>query len=101
MFWMLEYDLADDYLERRPEFRAVHLGLARDARDRGELVLAGALAEPADRALLVFRGDDGSAAERFAAADPYVANGLVMRWRVRPWTVVLGADLGAIEPPTL
>jgi uncharacterized protein YciI len=101
MFWLLEYDLADDYLERRPELRAGHLGLAGEARDRGELVLAGALADPADRALLVFRGDDGAAAERFAETDPYVANGLVVGWRVRPWTVVLGADLAAIEPPTL
>ena len=101
MFWLLEYDLADDYLERRPEFRGAHLGLATAARDRGELVLAGALANPADRALLVFQGDDASAAEAFAAADPYVVNGLVVTWRVRPWTVVLGADLSAIEPPTL
>jgi len=101
VFWLLEYDLADDYLERRPEFRAVHLGLAREARDRGELVLAGALAEPADRALLLFQGDDGSAAERFAVADPYVTAGLVVAWTVRPWTVVLGADLAAIEPPSV
>src|SRR3954467_3159269 len=99
MFWLLEYDLADDYLERRPEFRGVHLTLARDARDRGELVLAGALANPADRALLVFQGDDSSAAERFAEADPYVVNGLVTAWRVRPWTVVLGHALDPIEPP--
>ena len=101
MFWLLEYDLADDYLERRSQFRAEHLGIARDARDRGELVLAGALAEPADRALLVFQGHDASTAERFAAADPYVAKGLVVRWTVRPWTVVIGHALDAIEPPSV
>ena len=101
MFWMLEYDLADDYLERRGQFRAVHLDLARQARDAGDLVLAGALSNPADRALLVFQGDDGSAAERFAVADPYVTAGLVVAWTVRPWTVVLGADLAAIEPPSV
>jgi uncharacterized protein YciI len=100
-FWLLEYELADDYLERRPELRGVHLRLAQEARDRGDMVLAGALADPADRALLVFRGDGPGAAERFAEADPYVANGLVVRWRVRPWTVVLGADVAAIEPPTI
>jgi uncharacterized protein YciI len=101
VFWLLEYDLADDYLERRPQFRAEHLGLARGARDRGDLVLAGALAEPADRALLVFQGDDASVAEAFAAGDPYVTNGLVVAWRVRPWTVVLGHALDAIEPPSV
>lgn len=96
MFWLLEYELVEDYLERRPAFRSAHLSLATEARDRGSLVLAGALAEPADRALLVFEGDDASAAEAFAATDPYVRAGLVAAWRVRPWTVVLGRG---IEPP--
>ena len=58
----------------------------------GELVLAGAFADPPDGATLVFRGPDRSVAERFAQADPYVRNGLVTAWRVRPWTVVIGAD---------
>ena len=90
MYWLLLYDLVDDYLDRRPEFRTEHLGLATAAHERGELVMAGALAEPPDMAVLVFQGDDGSAAEAFAAADPYVHNGLVRSWRVRPWTVVIG-----------
>ena len=77
-------------MERRTAFRDDHLALAREAHDRGEIVLAGALADPADGAVLVFRGDDRSVAERFAELDPYVKNGLVTRWRVRPWTVVIG-----------
>jgi uncharacterized protein len=89
--WLLMYDLVDDYLERRAPLRPEHLELAEAARDRGELVMAGALAEPADRALLVFRGDDASAAKAFAEADPYVREGLVRSWQVRPWTVVIGA----------
>ena len=91
-YFVLLYDVVDDYLERRGEFRQVHLGLATEAHERGELVMAGALAEPADGAILVFKGDDPSAAERFAENDPYVKNGLVTRWRVRPWTVVIGGD---------
>lgn len=91
-YFLLEYDLAPDYLERRAALRAEHFGLARAAEERGELRLAGALAEPMDRALLIFEGADGSVAERFAASDPYVHNGLVVAWRVRPWTVVVGAD---------
>lgn len=92
MHYLLIYDLSPDYLERRGAFRAEHLKLAWEASDRGELVLAGALAEPADNAVLLFRGDSPAAAERFAAADPYVRNGLVTRWRVRPWTTVVGPD---------
>jgi uncharacterized protein len=89
--WLLLYELVDDYLERRAPLRPEHLGLAEAAHDRGELVMAGALAEPADRALLVFRGDDGGPAKAFAEADPYVREGLVRSWQVRPWTVVVGA----------
>ena len=91
-YYLLLYDVVDDYLERRAAFREEHLALAREAHARGEIVMAGALANPPDGAVLVFRGDDPAAAERFAEADPYVRNGLVTRWRVREWTVVIGSD---------
>ena len=89
--YLLFYELAPDYLERRGTFRNEHLTLAWQAHERGELVLAGALAEPADRAVFMFQGDSPAAAEQFAAGDPYVLNGLVARWSVRPWTTVVGA----------
>jgi hypothetical protein len=92
MHYLLFYETAPDYLARRPQFRAAHLALAWQAHERGELVLGGALAEPADGAVLFFQGDSPGAAERFAAADPYVQNGLIARWRVRPWITVVGAD---------
>jgi uncharacterized protein YciI len=90
MYLALMYDLVDDYLDRRPEFRDEHLGLARAAHDRGELALAGALADPSDRALLVWSTEDRSVVEAFVEADPYVQNGLVQSWEIRPWNVVIG-----------
>lgn len=96
MHYLLMYELAPDYLERRGEFRTEHLKLGWEAQQRGELVLAGALAEPADGAVLLFSGDSPEAAERFARADPYVAQGLVTSWRVRQWTTVIGED--AVNP---
>jgi uncharacterized protein len=90
--YLLIYDLAADYLERRGAFRAEHLKLAWQASDRGELVMAGALADPVDAALLLFRSESPAAAEKFAAADPYVKNGLVARWRVQPWNTVAGPE---------
>jgi uncharacterized protein YciI len=90
--YLLTYDLAPDYLARRGEFRDEHLQLAWDAQERGEIVIAGALADPADQALLLFTGDSPDAAERFAKADPYVINGLVTAWRVRHWNTVVGAE---------
>lgn len=87
--YLLIYHLAPDYLARRPQFREAHLTLAKEAVARGELLLGGAL-DPADRAMLLFAGEDSTAAERFAEGDPYVANGLVERWEVRGWTTVVG-----------
>ena len=90
MHFLLFYDVVDDYVDRRAPFRAMHLSLIQKAHDRGELVMAGALADPPDGALLVFRGPCSGHAEAFAKADPYVLNGLVKRWRVRPWNTVVG-----------
>ena len=98
MHYLLIYDLADDYIERRAPLRSEHLALARAAEARGELILAGALANPPDGAVLMFRGDSPEAAEAFAAGDPYVKNGLVTRWRVREWTTVVGRDAEARIP---
>ena len=87
---VLIYDLVDDYLERRAALRADHLSLAQAAHDRGELLLAGAMSDPYDQALLVWSTDDVGIVEEFAQADPYVVNGLVTSWRVRTWNVVIG-----------
>lgn len=94
MHYLLFYEAAEDYLERRAQFRNIHLALAWQAMERGELVLAGALANPVDGAVLLFKGESSDVAERFAGADPYVANGLIKRWYVREWTTVVG-DLAA------
>lgn len=88
--FLLIYDLADDYLERRAALRAEHLALAWAASERGELLVGGALADPADQAILLFAADGSEVVEAFAMVDPYVTNGLVKSWRVRPWTTVAG-----------
>ena len=91
-YFILFYEVVPDYVERRAQYRAEHLALAKAATERGDLRLGGAYADPADGAALVFRGDDDGAARRFVEADPYVRNGLVTAWRIRAWTVVVGAD---------
>lgn len=92
--FLLFYDYVADVLERRAQFRGAHLKHAWAAAERGELVVAGALAKPVDGAVLMFAGEDRSVAEEFARADPYVGGGLVQRWHVREWTTVVG-DLAA------
>jgi lipoprotein signal peptidase len=56
------------------------------------LILGGALKDPVDAAVLLFRGDSPEPAERFAREDPYVQNGLVTSWQVRPWLTVVGDE---------
>ena len=90
MHFLLLYDFLPDYLERRPLHRSEHLRLAWEAHRRGELVLAGALAEPVDAAVLLFTGENDRAARAFAESDPYVRAGLVTRWSIRPWATVVG-----------
>lgn len=100
MHYLLFYDVIDGYGEKRLTYRAAHLAHATAAVQRGELVLGGALANPLDQAVLLFRGDSARVAERFAEADPYVLNGLVRAWRVREWTTVVGPDAEVKTPAT-
>jgi hypothetical protein len=90
--FLLFYEAAADYLARRAEFRAAHLTKAWQASQRGELVLGGALADPVDGAVLLFKAESQSVVEEFARADPYVTSGLVKRWHIREWTTVAGDD---------
>ena len=93
-YFALHYDVVPGFAERRAPYREAHLRMVRDAHEHGRLVMAGALGDPPDGALLVFRADSPDAIEDFARADPYVREGLVASWRVRPWTVVIGGEGG-------
>ena len=91
--FLLFYEVVEDYVNRRLPFRPQHLALAEQAANRGELVLGGALADPVDQAVLLFRGPNREVAEAFAIGDPYVQNGLVLKWTVREWTTLAGCAL--------
>ena len=95
--FILTYELAPDYLDRRGQFRAEHLKLAWEAADSGALLLGGAVGDPPESALLLFT--DRDAAQAFAKTDPYVAQGLVSEWRVRPWATVVGKDAATPVQP--
>ena len=76
MHYLLLYDVVPDYVDRRA-----------------------ALADPVDGAVLLFSCDSPAPAEAFAAADPYVRNGLVTTWRVRAWKTVVGATAATPVTP--
>jgi len=92
MHYLLIYDTAPDYLARRGEFRAAHLTLAWQSVERGEMVLGGAVSDPIDSALLLFRCESPDVPAAFAEADPYVMRGLIRQWQVKPWNTVVGPE---------
>ncbi len=92
MYYLLFYEAVDDYVEKRKPHREAHFNHIKPYVDRGEVRLAGALADPADGAVLAFKVEDKGIIEQFAENDPYVLNGLVTNWYIREWTVVLGKD---------
>ena len=100
MHFLMFYDYAPDYLERRSEFRDAHLTRAWQAQERGELVIGGALAEPADRGVLFFSCESAEVVKRFAQDDPYVQNGIVTGYSIRPWTTVVGKDAASPVYPS-
>lgn len=93
MYFILFYDYVENIVERRAPFRESHLALISEFINRGELVLGGAFANPVDSAAIVFKVDDKSKIEAFVEMDPYVINGLVSKWQIREWTVVVGSAL--------
>ncbi|RPI21870.1 MAG: hypothetical protein EHM61_23695 [Acidobacteria bacterium] len=90
MYYLLFYKTVENYVQRRAPYRDQHLAYATAAQKRGELLMGGALSDPVDGALLLFKGESAELAESFARNDPYVKAGLITEWRVRPWTVVIG-----------
>lgn len=92
MYYILFYETVEDYLEKRAPYREKHLALVEKAYDNGLIIMAGALADPADGAVFIFKADGPELAEEFAKKDPYVKNGLITKWYIRPWTVVAGGD---------
>ena len=100
MHFLLIYELAPSYLQYRGAYRPEHLRLAWEAHDRGELLMGGALDNPANQAMLLFQGESDAATKAFAQADPYVKAGLVTRWTVRPWNTVVGKMASSpLRPP--
>jgi uncharacterized protein len=97
----LIYDVVENFAERRLPVREVHLVHLRDAHSSGLLQFSGPLGDPPDGALLIFRAESAAQVEEFARTDPYVIQGLVTGWRVRPWTIVIAPPEPAAPPQAL
>lgn len=97
--YLLFLDFSETYEARRPEFRNEHLTKAWAAVDRGELIYAGALTDPLDTGVILFKGENAEIVEKFVKEDPYINNGLVRSWRIREWATVVGNEASSIMRP--
>ena len=86
--YLLLYTYVDDMAERRGPHREAHLAAIRAEREAGHVTMAGALNTPPTGAAIVWTGVTPDQIEEFAAADPYVVNGLVTSQRVERWNLV-------------
>jgi uncharacterized protein len=92
MYYILFYETNDNYIKNREPYRKEHLLLAQEALDKGTLVMGGALSDPSDKAVLIFKSDNSLIVEEFVKNDPYVKNGLIKKWQVRKWNVVISKE---------
>jgi hypothetical protein len=84
--------LADKY------FKA-HLAYLKDFHERGLVLLMGPFQEPYNgEALGVFPSRE--AAEEFVAGDPFVLNGVIKSYTIRPWQENLAPDPAPGHPTT-
>jgi uncharacterized protein YciI len=87
--FMLFYNLAEGFAEKRLPYRPEHQAHVDASRARGEFTAAGAYGDTGTVAALLFRGASIDAVRTFAENDPYVRSGIVRGWSVEPWDVNL------------
>ncbi|KXZ41290.1 hypothetical protein GPECTOR_574g619 [Gonium pectorale] len=88
-FFILEYKYVPDILEKRTPYRAAHIDGAKKQAEAGKMVMAGAFGETPEGALFIFKNTTKEDIEKFVSADPYVQNGLVPSWNIKPYAVVV------------
>jgi uncharacterized protein YciI len=57
----------------------------------GVLQTAGAAGDPVEGAVFIFKNTTKDDIEAFVKADPYVQNGLVPNYSIKPYAVVVGS----------
>ena len=89
-YLLLTLHYVDGMLEKRGPHREAHLAGAQRGYDDGTIVMAGALLDPVDAGVFVFKNVDEAHVKAFVEADAYYVAGLVPRYTIRPWMVVVG-----------
>jgi uncharacterized protein YciI len=91
--WLIEATYAPDAAETRGPFRARHLARIADLRDAGVIIEAGAFSDMS-KSIIILRAANEAAALDIARADIYMANGVWVEVRARPFGRVLRSGSG-------
>ena len=86
------YHYVPDILERRTPHRAAHLERINQRVAQGNLLLAGAFADPVDGALLLLTAETAGEVFEWIAGDPYTQAGLLTGVDVREMNVAAKAS---------
>jgi uncharacterized protein len=89
--FLVTYRYVPGMEERRTPHRAAHLEWLRELHAAGRLLLAGALQDPVDTGVLIFRAPDGYTVRQLLMQDPYARAELIVEVSVRPYGIAVGA----------
>jgi uncharacterized protein len=88
--FVVTYRYVTDMENRRTPHREEHLRWLEELADQGLVLLAGALQDPVDSAVLVVRAADLYQARRLVIDDPYAKANLITEVVTRPIGLVVG-----------
>jgi uncharacterized protein len=86
--WLIEATYAPDAAETRVPFRGRHLARLAELMDAGVVVAAGAFTD-VSASIVIIRATDEQAALDIARSDIYMANGVWVEVRARPFGLVV------------
>ncbi len=89
----LQYEYVADVLEKRKPYREAHLTHIGKQVESGNVVLGGAVGNPPTGALIILRNLSSNDVEQFVQHDPYVINGIVTKYTIKPYIAVVGDSL--------
>ena len=74
--------------EKIAVIRPQHRQYLAELRDRGQVAASGPFTDDSG-ALIIYEASNAEEAERFLKADPFNANGIFLRYQLRPWNPVI------------
>jgi len=89
MYYLLFYYTHDNYIENRKPHRQYHFDHIKKYMESGDLIMGGAI-EDGTEVVIIFKSDTIDTIEDFVKNDPYVINGLIRQWLIKPWNMVTG-----------